>query len=137
MKKSAIILFLLCVVTLFSAAGCNSNKASLIYDKKYYLADDFDRANKEANDRYIIFFKDGTGEYYGSGYENYGGIEFRYYLAENSVHCFWDGGYVSDYEGTNWNKWFWVGDGILHVETSRDVQYINEEKLLQFPNFGS
>lgn len=140
MKKSLIFSFLLCIVMLFSCVGCNKSvqgSASLIYDKKYYLADSFDVNNIKTNDHYIIFFKNGTGEYYGDGYGEYGAIEFKYLLTDDTVHCFYDGGHTNHYDGTHWNEWYWVKEGVLCREASNAVQYINEDYLSKFPNFGA
>ena len=139
MKKTLIFTVLLCIVILFTCVGCNNAKDSalLIYNKKYYHADYFDAENIETNDRYIIFYENGTGEYYGDGYGKYGAIKFKYLLTGDTVHCFYDGGYAESYEGTHWNEWYWVKEGVLHRETASAVQYVNEDYLSKFPNFGS
>ena len=141
MKKTSFFAMLLCVIMLFACVGCNSSSqeetsSPLIYNKKYYHADYFDRSNAETV--YIIFYKDGTGEYYGNGavYEEYGTVEFTYLLTEDTVHCFYNGGNSKDYEGTNWNNWYWVKEGVLYTETTNAVQYINEDYLSKAPNLG-
>ena len=142
MKKSKLFTILLCIIMLFACVGCGSvssgvisnNKAPLIYNKKYYHADYVIRDSLETNKRYIIFYSDGTGEYSEDGYD--GTVEFKYILTEDSVHCFYDGGYNGNIDGTKWNRWWQVDDGLLYQSAYLDTQYINETYLDKIPNFG-
>ena len=137
-KLSVFAFIVCCMMVLLMGIGCSSTQANgndLIYNKKYYHADYYTQSGAEKEERYIIFYKNGTGEFYGNGYGKSGAIKFKYFLGESSVHCFFDGG--NEDAGTNWDDWYWVGEGFLYRETSSAIQYINEEYISKLPNFGS
>ena len=74
MKKFKFIATIVCIIMLLACTGCNSTtgsstgsstaSAGLIYDKKYYAAASYDGYNVAKSKCYIVFNKDGTGEYY-------------------------------------------------------------------------
>ena len=136
-RKLSIFALIICMLVLLMGNGCSSetSKNGLIYGKKYYHADYYTQVGTEKEERCIIFYKNGTGEFYGNGYAEGGAINFKYVEDENSVHCFFDGGNTA--AGTTWNEWYWIGEGFLYRETASAIQYINEEYLSKFPNFGS
>ena len=140
MKKRVIVAVILLALIVITCVGCNfkqDKKYSLIYDKKYYRADYLYPNSLANNQRWIVFYKDGTGAWQGDGYGKYGTIKFRYILTDDTVHCFFDGGLKQTLEGSTWNRWFYIGDGILYTEyTPTSTQYLNEEKIDLFPNFG-
>ena len=144
MKKRVFALVLTCVMIALVFCSCNFFKGdgdkaggySLIYDKKYYHAERLYPNSLESNQYYIVFHRDGTGEWKGDGYGPSGAVKFRYILCDETVHCFFDGGNAQTSSGKTWNRWYWIGDGLLYYNAGRTIQYLNEEKLDAVPNFG-
>ena len=145
--RKTILSIIFCLIVAFSCVSCNSSignsvnddsaegQTSLIYEKKYYKANKFDKDNIESNVHYIIFYKNGTGAYRSDENGQDSEIKFKYILGEDTVHMFYDGGHLSKGMDTCWNYWLWVGDGILYQ--TYPVQYINEEYLDRVPNLGT
>ena len=139
MKKFKFIATIVCIIMLLACTGCNSTtgsstaSAGLIYDKKYYAVASYDGYNVAKSKGYIVFYKDGTGEYY-----DYTAtakrVKFKYLLTEDTVHLFYDSALEGDCD-PNWNKWYWVKKGVLCSEYYHNT-FINEEYLNNFPNFG-
>ena len=137
-KKFSVYTILISFILLLMCMCCACSQKSengLIYNKKYYHADYYTQSGTEKEERYIIFYKDGTGEFYGNGYGENGAIKFKYFLGDKTVHCFFNGGNAD--AGTDWNDWYWVGEGVLYRETSAAIQYVNEDYISKLPKFGS
>ncbi len=141
MKKISIFLtIIISILTIFACVGCDSSdenlsankKETLIYNKKYYHAYYYDKLDLE-DAEYIIFYEDNTAEYKVSYRANV--VKFKYVLTEDTVHCFYnEEPSTSNYNDRNWNLMFFIKKGILY--NSSGNQYINEETLEDFPNFG-
>ena len=154
MKKSFVfalgmLALLLCV------AGCgtqradfsNGDKAGLVFNKKYIHEEDI--SMEEGQQTYFMFLSDGTGKYhtyfqyeYSEYNETYSyTVTFRYYIVEDTLHCFYESVQYDDIHDqgdsvtTNWNYSFLPCEKFL-MQTN-GVYYLNEDFLKEeITSFG-
>lgn len=153
MKRKICVLFFLVICTVLSVStlsACESNIGALQTDKKYIA--EGDTKDPENEQRYYIFYSDGTGKYIEydvdsntafSYYDTDYTITFKYTYADDdktAVVCFYDSVTYGSKQGgeyrvpTTWSVLLTVSKNVLC--TTGGSFYINEDYLETIPNFG-